>query len=106
MEKGKKKKAHAEGTEPAVKLSFEEAIERLETISRSLESGELGLDDSLTKYEEGIRLARFCQGKLSEAERRIEILQKNGGDVERRELSVSEDSGEIEDDDAVQGSLL
>ena len=58
-------------------IKFENALEKLEEIVRKLEGGEMPLDDSLKMFEEGVRLARFCGGKLDAAERRIEILMKN-----------------------------
>ena len=58
-------------------LSFEDALKKLEEIVQRLERGELSLEDSLTCYEEGIRLSRFCHGKLEEAERKIETLVKD-----------------------------
>jgi exodeoxyribonuclease VII small subunit len=58
-------------TEPK---DFEEALVRLEGIVRELEKGDLALESSLARYEQGIRLARFCSGKLEEAEKRIELL--------------------------------
>ena len=61
---------------------FEEALAKLEEIVRKMEQGELTLDESLTSFEEGIRLARLCARKLDEAERRIEILLKKEGDLE------------------------
>jgi exodeoxyribonuclease VII small subunit len=57
--------------------SFEEALAALETIVERLEKGELGLEESLKLYEEGIRLSRLCHGKLEEAEGKIEMLLKN-----------------------------
>jgi len=87
--------------------SFEEALAELEDIARELESGELGMDDAIDRYGEGITFARFCQKKLDEAERRIEILQKTkNGTIEKAPIRVKSDTGEIEDDDDVQGSLL
>jgi exodeoxyribonuclease VII small subunit len=87
--------------------SFEEALVELETIAKELESGELGIDDSIERYGEGIAYARFCQKKLEEAERKIEILQKGKGElIEKKALRVKPETGEIEDDDEVQGSLL
>jgi exodeoxyribonuclease VII small subunit len=53
---------------------FEEALTRLEGIVKDLEKGDLALESSLARYEQGIRLARFCSGKLDEAEKRIELL--------------------------------
>jgi len=63
--------------------SFETALERLESIVKTLEDGELGLDAALELFEEGIRLSRFCHGKLEQAERRVEILLRNqSGELE------------------------
>jgi exodeoxyribonuclease VII small subunit len=56
---------------------FEKDLERLEQIVESLEAGGLSLDDSLKRFEEGVRLARRCEKALTEAERKIEILTKN-----------------------------
>ncbi|MFC1480453.1 exodeoxyribonuclease VII small subunit [Candidatus Omnitrophota bacterium] len=57
-------------------LSFEKSLEKLETIVSELEAGELALDTSLKKYEEGIKLARACQKKLDKAKEKIEVLIK------------------------------
>ena len=54
---------------------FEDALGKLEAIVRELEDGELSLEKSLSRYEHGVRLARFCNTKLDEAEKRIEMLQ-------------------------------
>ncbi|MGL4370441.1 MAG: exodeoxyribonuclease VII small subunit [Spirochaetota bacterium] len=87
--------------------NFEDALGELESVAKELESGELGLDDAIARYEEGITYARFCQKKLEEAERKIEILQKGrDGTVESSGIRVKDDTGEIEDDHDVQGSLL
>jgi exodeoxyribonuclease VII small subunit len=56
---------------------FETALKRLEEIVKKLENGELSLDSALELFEEGIKLSRFCHGKLEQAERRVEILLKN-----------------------------
>jgi exodeoxyribonuclease VII small subunit len=58
-------------------MKFETAMENLEEIVRKLEEGDIPLEDSLRMFEEGVKLARFCGGKLDAAERRIEILMKN-----------------------------
>lgn len=57
--------------------SFEKDLEQLEAIVAALEAGGLSLDDSLKKFEEGIRITRACEKALSEAEKRIEILTRN-----------------------------
>jgi exodeoxyribonuclease VII small subunit len=55
-------------------LSFEQALERLETIVEQLEGGALSLEDSIARYEEGVRLSRQLGRTLDEAEKRIERL--------------------------------
>ena len=57
--------------------SFEASLEALEQIVRQLESGDLPLGKSLELFEQGIRLSRECQERLSQAERRIEILLRD-----------------------------
>ena len=58
-------------------MSFEEAIEELDTLVNQLESGDIGLDEALKKFERGIALARASQKKLTEAEQRVSILLEN-----------------------------
>jgi len=57
-------------------IKFEDALSRLESIVEKLEGGELSLEESLTAFEEGIRLSRICSKRLEEAERKIEVLTK------------------------------
>jgi exodeoxyribonuclease VII small subunit len=58
---------------------FEKALQQLEKIVNSMESGELGLEDSLKQFEQGIILAKNCQDTLSNAETRVEqLIEKNG----------------------------
>ena len=65
------KKTAAEGGAP---LEFEASMKRLETIVEELESGELTLEDSIARYEEGVKLSRGLTARLDEAEKRIERL--------------------------------
>lgn len=58
------------------KLPFEEALQKLEDIVEAMESGELPLETLLSRYEEGMKLAKVCQGKLAEADVRIQQLEK------------------------------
>jgi exodeoxyribonuclease VII small subunit len=53
---------------------FEKAFQQLEKIVQQLESENLPLDDSLQLFEEGIRLSRFCNQKLEEVEKKIELI--------------------------------
>lgn len=59
-------------------VSFEQALDELDTLVRQMESGELGLDASITAYRRGAELARFCQERLNAAEQEIRKLD---GDV-------------------------
>ncbi len=57
--------------------SFEASLEALEQIVHDLEQGDLPLEKSLELFEQGIRLSRQCQERLSQAERRIEVLLRD-----------------------------
>ena len=58
-------------------IKFEEALKKLEKIVGELEDGDLPLDESLARYEEGIRLSRICAKKLEEAKKKVEVLVKS-----------------------------
>jgi exodeoxyribonuclease VII small subunit len=58
--------------------SLEEALERLDEITRALEGGDIELDRSLALYEEGIRLVRLAEEAIRDAETRIEQLNEDG----------------------------
>jgi exodeoxyribonuclease VII small subunit len=59
-------------------IKFEDALSRLEMIVNDLEKGGLTLEESLKKFEEGIKLSDYCVKKLEEVEKKIEVLS-NGG---------------------------
>ena len=63
----------------AKKLSFEEAMAKIETIVQNMENSGIDLDKSLKQFEEGIELIRFCSGKLAETKKKVEILVKKNG---------------------------
>lgn len=65
--------------ETAENVPFEEALKKLESIVEAMESEELPLETLLARFEEGTRLARICQGKLADAELKIQKLEKNAG---------------------------
>ena len=72
--------------------NFESSLEELERIVRELERGELPLEKSLELFEQGVKLSRACQERLSEAERRIEILTRdNHGRVTVRPFEGEDD---------------
>ncbi len=62
--------------EETPKMSFEDALARLEAIVYQLESGSLPLEESIKQFEEGMRLSKICGDKLSDAENKIEQLVK------------------------------
>ena len=68
-------------------VPFEEALKQLETIVSRLERGDLPLEEALSVFEEGVRLTRLCSARLTEAERRVNILTR----------SVESASGELEE---------
>ena len=59
------------------KMSYEQALARLEQIIRALENDKIPLEDSLKYYEEGVVIVRRLSAELDEAERKIKILQQN-----------------------------
>ena len=73
--------------------TFEASLEALEQIVRELEQGDLPLEKSLELFEQGIRLSRECQERLSQAERRIEVLLKDNQG--RTIVSAFEDAKEL-----------
>ena len=74
------------------KKSFEKALEQLEQIVQELESGELPLEKSLKKFEEGVRLSKFCNAKLEETEKSVTLLlQEKDGSV--TQMPFDEDGG-------------
>lgn len=62
-------------------MSFEENIEQLEKVVQELESGNLNLEDSIKKFEEGINLSKKCNEILEEAEKKITVLVKKDDKV-------------------------
>ena len=74
------------------KKKFEEVVEELERVVEQLESGELSLEDSLAAFENGVRLVKLCNQKLTEVERKIELLVKDKDG--KLQLKPLEDLGE------------
>ncbi len=58
---------------------FEKSLQQLEKIVSQMESGDLGLEESLARFEKGIKLAKACQDTLANAELKVEqLIEKNG----------------------------
>ncbi|MDD5217653.1 MAG: exodeoxyribonuclease VII small subunit [Candidatus Omnitrophica bacterium] len=76
-------------------IQFEKALERLEKIVQDLETGSISLEDALKKYEEGVKLSRACQEKLTQAEKRIEVLTRDlNGALKRENFTPDADGSE------------
>lgn len=75
----------------AEKINFEDTMKQLEEIAVQLEKGNLTLDESVEKFEEGMKLSKQCSKTLEEAEKRITILLKNeNGDIEEQNFTVQD----------------
>lgn len=76
------------------KERFEDALNKLEKIVSKLEDGDIPLEESLKLFEEGIRLSRFCNQKLDEAEKKVEILLEGKEGLEAQPFAPSINSGQ------------
>ena len=63
-------------------LDFEQSLTDLQDLVERLENGELSLEDSLTAFEQGVRLTRDCQTALAQAEQKVQILMERDGALE------------------------
>ena len=74
-----------------MKRSFETSLSELESIVKQLEDGDLPLEKSLKLFEDGVKLSRECRERLTQAERRIEMLMKDSdGELVLAELEPAE----------------
>ena len=62
---------------PDAEQNFEAAMDRLEAIVDQMESGKVMLEELIVRYEEGMKLVKICQERLTSAEQRIEIITRN-----------------------------
>jgi exodeoxyribonuclease VII small subunit len=73
-------------------LPFETALTRLEGIVQTLEKGDLELEAALAAFEQGVALSRHCAAQLEVAERRIEVLVREGAGFAARPFSGPEET--------------
>ena len=91
----KKASREASGLPPvATDLPFEQAIEQLEGVVENLEDGELDLEAALVAFEQGVALSKHCAGQLESAERRIEVLVEQGGELLARPFDAEDEGDE------------
>ena len=81
---------------------FEEALQDLEGLVEKLDAGDLTLDASLQAFEDGVALVRFLEDKLTEVEKRVEVLTRDNSGLFQSQLlepdpSTQPGTGEDED---------
>ena len=81
--------------EPNIK-DFESALSELESLVKTLEDGDLSLEQSLELFERGVQLSRYCHTRLEQAERRIEVLSEQG-DAEPAPASLTDPVGDADE---------
>lgn len=73
--------------------TFEEALKQLEAIAQQIEQGRIGLEESISKYEEGMKLVQLCRSVLDRAEQKIERLQITAdGEAKASPLGPAQDA--------------
>jgi exodeoxyribonuclease VII small subunit len=83
--------------------SFEEAMERLEAIVTEIESDELGLERQFELFKEGMTLARFCDAKLKEVQKSVELVLKESGEEWKTVPFEGEPASDEDSDDGDRG---
>ncbi|MBR4439689.1 MAG: exodeoxyribonuclease VII small subunit [Clostridia bacterium] len=71
-------------------ISFETAIIQLEEIVKSLENGDIPLDEALALFEKGVKLTELCSAKLNAAEKQIKLLVKDGEEMKKEDFTANE----------------
>lgn len=79
-------------------VGFEAALEQLEGLVARLEAGDLPLESALEAFEQGVALTRRCAEQLERAERRIDVLAKEGGRLVERPFAEVAEEGAPEED--------
>lgn len=75
-------------------MNFEKAMKKLEEIVQELEAGELSLEESIKKFEEGVKLSKYCSSKLDETEKKITLLLKDHhGNLTETPFIANDDEG-------------
>jgi len=75
------------------KISFEKSLKQLEQIVQELESGNLPLEKAMKKFEEGVKLSKYCSEKLDETEKKISVLLRdNKGEITEKPFMPENES--------------
>jgi len=76
-------KTERKSDDPVAKLTFEQALEKLENIVTDIEEGQVSLEESIEKYAEGTGLIRHCRTILEAAEKKIQLLAKTDSGLQQ-----------------------
>ncbi len=87
-------------------MKYEEAIENLEAITEKLEQGNLPLEEALQNFEAGMNLISFCEKKLEEAEKKIQVLIKEKNKIKLRKWKTEESKEEKKEEEKEEHNLL
>ena len=71
-----------------MKDNFEDSMKKLEEIVTELENGNLNLDESVKKFEEGMKISKQCNKILQDAEKKITILLENDGEIKEEDFET------------------
>jgi len=77
-------------------ISFEEAMDMLEEIVQHLENGDVPLEKAIELFQDGMKMAHLCSGKLELVEKKIEILIEENGALVKKPFSPGDNKGELE----------
>ena len=69
-------------------LNFEDSMKKLEAIANELESGKLTLEESVSKFEEGMDISKKCNKILQDAEKKISIIINENGEIKEEDFNV------------------
>jgi len=81
-------------TKKMEELTYEEAVQRLEEIVERLENAEIPLEESLSSFQEGIKLSRYCREKLAEIEYKVDYLLKEEQQQEPDPQGLQDEQGQ------------
>lgn len=74
------------------KTNFEDKMKELEKIAEELENGDLNLDESMKKFEEGMKISKECTKILDEAEKKITMLVTEDGKLQEKEYETLDEA--------------
>lgn len=74
-------------------MTFEQAMETLESIVSKLESGDVPLETAIELFQEGMSLSKLCGQKLEQVERRIEMLVEGDSGLQRKPFAAGKEEG-------------